>query len=682
MVLMNNNLKVKNNIQRFFVKRLSIKILHEILHVHMFKYFGSILICFLLTMALQAQTNTISNEEKIVEYLKDDTSKINWLNKYSEKIQFANPDKAILIIEKTITLANKINYPFGLSVAYGLRAGLLYYEMKLDSCKLLLDKAYALVDNKNDKASKNQLANIINRYAAIYQRRQNYDSAVELYLAAAKIFKQTGDEQKIINSYYNLSGIYKYVGDTAQTFFYARETNKLAGISNDTVFLIRGLIALGEAYNFIKYYDSLLWVSQKGLQMANMQQMTFAQGIFNNFLGLYFTHKVNQYDSAILHYNKALQSFNVINIPFDKAMVLQNIGHAYLQKKDFINAIKFSKEATELSKSLQFDQVRNSSLMDLVHAEEKMGNIGESFKYLKQYVQVNDSIQQRNNQKKVYDLEAKYLAEKKELIMLDQQKTIKQKNELNYYLASGVVLLLIIGTLLYLNYRNKQKIQIQKITELETQQQLTATEAVLKGEEQERTRLAKDLHDGLGGMLSGIKYSFNTIKGNLIMTPANTQSFERSMDMLDSSIKEMRRVAHNMMPEALVKFGLDTALKDFCNEIQQSGALYISYQSLGLKNLTINQTIEITVYRIVQELVNNIMKHAAAKNAIVQVTKTNNKLAVTVEDDGHGFDINILDKVKGIGWRSIENRVEFLKGKLDVDSQTDKGTSVHIEINV
>ena len=142
--------------------------------------------------------------------------------------------------------------------------------------------------------------------------------------------------------------------------------------------------------------------------------------------------------------------------------------------------------------------------------------------------------------------------------------------------------LLIISMLSYRNYKHKQKLQQQRITELETEKQLTATEAVLKGEEQERTRLAKDLHDGLGGMMSGIKYSLQTMKGNLIMTPENQQAFERSMDMLDSSINEMRRVAHNMMPEALVKFGLDTALKDLCNDINQSGALQVNYQSIGI----------------------------------------------------------------------------------------------------
>lgn len=631
---------------------------------------------------LFGQGAAIKYEEKKVIFLKDDTAIVNQLNKDAEKIQFSDPDKAIKIINKSIFTAQKINYSFGLSVAYSLRAGLLYYEMKLDSCKLLLDKAYSLVSKYTDKESKNQRANILNRYAAIFQRRQNYDSAVELYLQSANIFKETGDEQKIINSYYNLSGIYKYLGDTTKTFYYARETNRLAAKTADTVFLIRGLIVLGEAYNYIKNYDSLLLISQKGLRLANSHQMTFAMGIFHNFMGLYFTNKEVQYDSAVLHYNIALQIFNKINIPFDKALVLQNIGNTYLKKKEFVNAIKFSKQANELSENLGFEQVQNMSLLDLVKAEEQLGDIPESYKYLKQYVKVNDSIQNRNSQKKVYDMEAKYLAQKKEVMMLAQQKIIKQKNQLNYLLASGLFLLAFIIALLYFIYRNKQKLHEQKITKLETQQQLTATEAVLKGEEQERTRLAKDLHDGLGGMLSGIKFSFNTMKGNLVMTPDNTQSFERSMDMLDSSIKEMRRVAHNMMPEALVKFGLDTALKDFCNEIQQSGALYISYQSIGLENMVIKQTAEITIYRIVQELVNNIMKHAAAKNAIVQVTKTSGQLAVTVEDDGRGFDTNILNKVKGIGWSSIQNRVEFLKGTLDVISEKEKGTSVHIEINV
>jgi len=154
------------------------------------------------------------------------------------------------------------------------------------------------------------------------------------------------------------------------------------------------------------------------------------------------------------------------------------------------------------------------------------------------------------------------------------------------------------------------------------------------------------------------------------------------MDMLDSSIKEMRRVAHNMMPEALVKFGLDTALKDFINDINNSGALQVNYQSIGISNAVIEQTTAITIYRIVQELINNTMKHASAKTAIIQLSKTNNAITITVEDDGKGFDPEILQAAKGIGWSNIQSRIGYLKGKADVQSEPGRGTSVHIELSV
>jgi two-component system NarL family sensor kinase len=297
-----------------------------------------------------------------------------------------------------------------------------------------------------------------------------------------------------------------------------------------------------------------------------------------------------------------------------------------------------------------------------------------------------DSIQETllNEQviKSTTELEKKYESEKKDKQIILQKAQLQKRRILNYVLIGSAAILLIISLLSYRNYKQKQILQQQRINELEKEKQLTATEAVLKGEEQERTRLAKDLHDGLGGMLSGIKYSFQTMKGNLVMTPDNQQAFERSMDMLDSSIKEMRRVAHNMMPEALVKFGLDTALKDFCNDINQSGAIRVTYQSIGLENAVIEHTNAITIYRIVQELINNTMKHAAAKSAIVQVSKTNALISITVEDDGKGFDPVILQGAKGIGWTNIQSRVEYLRGKLDVQSEPGKGTSVHIELNV
>ena len=203
---------------------------------------------------------------------------------------------------------------------------------------------------------------------------------------------------------------------------------------------------------------------------------------------------------------------------------------------------------------------------------------------------------------------------------------------------------------------------------------------MLKGQEEERSRLAKDLHDGLGGLLSGVKFSLSNMKDNLIVTPDNMAVFERSLDMIDTSIKELRRVAHNMMPEMLTKFGLDEALKEYCNTINATKLLTVKYQSLGMET-RIESATEIIIYRIVQELLNNILKHAVASEAFVQLIRENNRLNIVVEDNGKGFDIAVLENSKGAGWTNIRSRVEYLKGQLDIHSES-KGTLVNIEFNV
>ena len=170
------------------------------------------------------------------------------------------------------------------------------------------------------------------------------------------------------------------------------------------------------------------------------------------------------------------------------------------------------------------------------------------------------------------------------------------------------------------------------------------------------------------------------MKDNLIMTPDNMVVFERSLDMLDTSIRELRRVAHNMMPEMLTKFGLDEALKEYCNTVNSTGLVVVNYQSVGMSSRLESST-EIIIYRIVQELVNNILKHAAATEVFVQLLKDQSRLSIVVEDNGRGFDTSILEHSKGAGWSSIRSRVEYLKGRIDVHAEPGKGTLINIELN-
>jgi len=638
----------------------------------------------LINLAMKGQSANLDSLLRQLNVVKGDTATINLYLEIGKQYEGTEPLKAKEYYRKAIELSSKMNFytatiksltyyssVFGVTVEYD--SSIFYNEKALALARKIKDslntgiallnigvahgyledfetaiqycqEGLKMVEGKSNKKLEAQINDILQ---VLYWQMAQYDKAIGFGEKAVQQSRQLNLPYQLAQSLSNLS--LSYVSKTMQP---------------------KAIPLLTEALGIAKGMGNYNLESAILLNLADILMIS----------GDYETVKLYAERSLLLH--RELGSQN------GEAISLRALAMYYLHKKDFSNARKLATESSVIAKKNNFTLDHAEAIHILSSVAYATGDMRAGTKY---YRESGDSI--RAMVKKVLsdksaNLEKKYETEKKETQikkLVAEQKvqrlSIRQKNTLNYILVGSAAALLIISLLLYGNYKNKQKLQQQRINELEKEKQLTATEAVLKGEEQERTRLAKDLHDGLGGMLSGIKYSLNTMKENLIMTADNTQAFERSMDMLDSSIKEMRRVAHNMMPEALVKFGLDTALKDFSNDINKSGALQVSYQSIGLENADIEQITAITVYRIVQELLHNTMKHAAARSAIVQVAKSNGQITITVEDDGKGFDAGILTQPKGIGWSNIQSRVEYLKGKLDIQSEPGKGTSVYIELN-
>jgi two-component system, NarL family, sensor kinase len=610
---------------------------------------------------------------------KTDTAKVTAYYAYGDLWFDTNKDTAYFYYIQGKELAHSKNNYLLEAFAHGYLIVLLNdegkYKEALDLCieaKLLFEKAMA--QPKQMAIVHLNLGNEWQYLGSFKNAADNYFSGLRL----AEIAKNIKSQAICIN---NLSSLYAEMHDTTNQLLFAQKAKTISSISNDSSRIFSAITNLVAAYLANKKFDKAF------IELQNLKKLA---AILNNpeyqldadisFADYYMETKNNE--QAIYFFKKVLEQCKLVGNKEYEIAAAKNLAKLYYESNNIDLAKTYATKTLAIAIGANAKSEEALIVKLMADIDEKNGKYPSALQLRKRYETIADTLALESGRKEILKLQAEYENEKKETQLKLQQSTIKQKNTLNILLGSIAAAILLVSLVSYKNYRNKQQLQQQKISELETQQQLSATEAVLKGEEQERTRLAKDLHDGLGGMLSGIKYSFNTMKGNLIMTPDNAQAFERSMDMLDSSIKEMRRVAHNMMPEALVKFGVDTALKDFCNDIQQSGALQISYQSIGTQNATIDQTAAITIYRIVQELINNTIKHAAAKKAIVQLTKSDNKLSVTVEDDGKGFDTAIINNPVGMGWSNITNRVDFLKGKLDVDSQHGKGTSVHIEINI
>ena len=647
------------------------------------KKFSIILSLLCLVVAVKAQrTNQTHNVDSLLNLLKvskEDTSKAMLFFTLASWYETNNQDSSDYYLQKGKILSESLKFDRGTFFYYQQGTILSYtkgdYTKALDQSVKGLALARKLKDSSMVVNMLNNLG-IVNSYLGNFKEQLNYTLQVKNTVEAMRdSSKFSGLYHGLANCYYNLRQYKKAVEATQHAIYINSICSKKNGYIN------RVYATLAQSYDGLRMADSALYFYNIAIKESVKLNDKYALGsIYGYQCNLYAS--MHRFGDMLMAAEKSLSLSKELQSRQMMASSLYNVAYAQFfnnrnkeARKTIIQALAIA-QADSLS-----DELKNCyTVLSYISAQE--GDYITSRSTKQKADSIQDAFLNEKVLKSTADLEKKYETEKKDGQIKLQKAEIKNQSIFNYILLGGAATLLVISMLSYRTYRQKQKLQQQRINELETEKQLTATEAVLKGEEQERTRLAKDLHDGLGGMLSGIKYSFNTMKGNLIMTPENTQAFERSMDMLDSSIKEMRRVAHNMMPEALVKFGLDTALKDFCNDVNQSGALMIIYQSIGLEHTIVQQTTAITIYRIVQELINNTMKHAAAKTAIVQVSKTNNEISITVEDDGKGFDTAILSQSKGIGWSNIQNRVEFLKGNLDVKSEKEKGTSVHIEMNI
>lgn len=222
-----------------------------------------------------------------------------------------------------------------------------------------------------------------------------------------------------------------------------------------------------------------------------------------------------------------------------------------------------------------------------------------------------------------------------------------------------------------------QKLQQDQIKFLERQQQVVSLQSMINGQESERTRIAKDLHDGLSGMFSTVKMYFSTLQHEKEELKEH-YTFTKSIELIDNAAEEIRRIAHNMMPEVLMKLGLVHAVQDMCGNISAGKLLQVQLQSYGMEK-RLNASTEIMLYRIIQELLTNIMKHAQASAAIVQFNRTDQRLIVTVEDNGKGFSLMENDRRHHAGLDTIKSRVDYLNGNITIDSQQEVGTTVIME---
>jgi two-component system, NarL family, sensor kinase len=549
-----------------------------------------------------------------------------------------------------------------------------------------------LIKNCTTATTEYLLVQTLQTQAKCYLETGEYTKATELYNKAFNI----GNEDKYYevkcdillglgNVFYHTEQFDKEKEYNRKSLLLAEKHNYKKGIANAKLQFASDLV--GDDTQTSKDTFNLVFKTMKEC-LSLWKDLKDTSRIIHTYnqMGQYYAD-YNYFDSALYSMKNAAAYFASFNYkPIDYYYFI--LGKIYHQKaiannnnsKDFEEAINNFKKCLPIAK-LMNNKKREAWCYDwLANTYERMGNHEQAYIYLEKHSYLYGSIVAEDNFKELSNIEHKYEVEKKEKEIISLNLINQKKSTLNKILIGSATALLFIGMLGYRNFRTKQKLQQTQITQLEKDKQLLAVDAMLKGQEEERSRLAKDLHDGLGGMLSGVKLSFVNMKENMIMDAPSVQSFEASILQLDNTIAELRKVAHNLMPEALVKFGLKNAILDFCNSMQLSSKTKIIFEQMG-NDRQLSNTADLYIYRIIQELINNALKHAQPNQILVQLTKAEKNILITVENDGKHFDTESIKNASGIGMKSIQQRVNYFTGKMDITSDKKNGTSINIELN-
>ena len=628
---------------------------------------------------------------KKLNMVKNDSVRARTMLDIGENIESRSTEKSLIYYQQALELAQKIqNKRLILSSLTNLGIGHMESN-HLDSAVTYFNRAIPVAVSLRDT---NRIAVQYANLGNAYRYKKDRVQSLENFQRAIDLLEKKNDSLRLPAVYQNVSIFLSENNDYRESIVYSNKAYLMASAQGDGYTACNALISMSDAWSDLGNPDKQFDLLQQALPLAKKTgDLEESAAIYNN-LGAFFVIKKN-YPKALQQYKLSYEIAAQMANHFHICEACTRMAEIYQKTGKQDSALKYAKKAEDFAREIGSRSDLKEIYLTRAEIEKSLGHSNEAYEFLSKALHLGDSLYTTATSEKIAEMEARYESEKKQqqITALEKDRQIsllslKQKAIFNWLMAGLALTLLVVSFLIYLNLRRSrmlarqtEKMQQQRIVELEKDHELLVVNSLLKGQEEERGRMARDLHDGLGGLLSGVKFSMHHMKDNLIVTSENMAVFERSLDLIDTSIAELRRIAHNMMPEGLVSYGLDEALKQYCSSINTNGMLRVTYQSVGLSG-RMADAVEITAYRIIQELVNNILKHAAATEASVQVIRGEGRLNIVVEDNGRGFDMKSLDEKKGAGWVNIRARVDYLKGQLELNSEPGKGTQVNIEFNI
>ncbi|MDH7463589.1 ATP-binding protein [Chitinophagaceae bacterium 26-R-25] len=522
--------------------------------------------------------------------------------------------------------------------------------------------------------------------------------------------------------------------DSSAYFYYLLNDEITSGNINAPEFEIDVYIKLtafwlNMDYDFVHMeYTAHQYVEKAKIAVKRIQDTTNVVAKLYFLQGLYY-YAAKQYEMSRNYFKQYLVTQDkVITLP-RKISTLLNISEAYLIENKPAEALVYLNQVTDLDKipkyresygfyliianlikaKALYQQKKYAQTIALVNdnlqraketgspirneiidahkivseSYKALGEYEKAYQHADLYLTLHDSVMKKDKLDMVNQLEIRYRLSEKDKELAKQKLAIEEtKNKVhkrNLLLGCMSIVAIFLTVMFFLwrkNSLHKQKLQQEKINSFDQQMEITRLNATINGEERERIRIAQELHDGIGGLLAISTINFEQVKNDLYLE--NEGNFSEGLKLLKEASVELRKTAHNIMPEILLQKGLVEAVKYFCERMAGNNSINISFQTVGTVK-KFNKEFELLLYRITQELLHNILKHSKATEALVQICFQEEGLDLTVEDNGIGMPPERRSSSSGMGLQSIQDRIKAINGHMEVKSEPDNGTGIYIE---
>ncbi len=630
---------------------------------------------------------------------KTDTAVILEMIRKGGELRDSEPEKSLRLINEALANSRETAFTKGMVLAYA-RLGRWYFGSNIDTSVLFARRALALLEKERNLTEEKADMHLL--LAEAYDEQGRTDSsAFYYYLLGDEAESGAGMRPEFSMEIYTklaifwinlLEGNYKDEKISSTIRGYIQKARELAGRIKDTgsavasIYFLQGIYYHGiREFDSARHYYSGLLQAKGTIKKPNLlRRISILTNMVDTYLQQQRPAEAMPYISQVKELGNDPSQKNYLSFFMAFTGLLE--GKALYQLKQYPAAIRVLQESLEKLNAtgghLRAEVVE--AYQNLAASYEAMGNYPQALANKNIYISLNDSLSRKTKLDMISRQEIRFRIAQKDKELVEQQLTIARANNKiktkNAVIGGIAALILILGLLLVMWRRrniHKHKIQRQQIENLQQKMKIERLNAMIAGEEKERTRIARELHDGIGGLLTAAKMNFELVK----TIPANEHQpdFHQGLKLLGEANAELRQAARNLMPEILLKEGLSSALRAFCERVSEKSGTQIRFQEIGTNSIT-EPGLELSVYRILQELVHNIVKHAQARTALVQISfEPGGGLHISVEDDGIGMSKTVLQRQSGMGMKNIRERVAETGGKLDIRTEEGKGTSVYIE---